>query len=169
MVRDILTYPHPLLRTPTKKVQVIDREIEELVRDMFETMYQADGVGLAANQIGVSLSVMVMDTTPKKEAPPVKLVLINPEVVSQEGSISYKEGCLSFPGLTVEVERFNKLQVRALNLRGEEVHYTLEGFPAVVFQHEMDHLMGITFVDRVKGLKRRMALERYSKLQKQRV
>ena len=167
MVRKILTFPHPILKTPTKEVDVIDKEIEGLVRDMFETMYHAEGVGLAANQIGESLRIMVIDTTPKKESPPVKLVLINPEVLSKEGSIKYVEGCLSFPGLTVEVERFRKLVVKAKDLTGEEKVYELEGFPAIVFQHEMDHLMGITFIDRVNGIKRRLALDKYAKLQKQ--
>ncbi|MCS6956846.1 MAG: peptide deformylase [Aquificaceae bacterium] len=167
MVRKILTFPHPILKTPTKEVDVIDKEIEGLVRDMFETMYHAEGVGLAANQIGESLRIMVIDTTPKKESPPVKLVLINPEVLSKEGSIKYTEGCLSFPGLTVEVERFRKLVVKAKDLTGEEKVYELEGFPAIVFQHEMDHLMGITFIDRVNGIKRRLALDKYAKLQKQ--
>ncbi|RMH79762.1 MAG: peptide deformylase [Acidobacteria bacterium] len=169
MVREILRFPHPILKKPTKKVDVIDREIRELVRDMFETMYHSEGVGLAANQIGVDLQVMVIDTTPRKESPPLKLVLINPEVIHSEGSLNYKEGCLSFPGLVVEVERNSKIQFKALDLEGEERTYELEGFPAIVFQHEMDHLMGITFLDRIKGLKKRLALERYAKLQKQRV
>ncbi len=167
MVRQILRFPHPLLKTPTKRVDVIDREIRELVKDMFETMYHAEGVGLAANQIGESLRIMVIDTSPKKEAPPLKLVLINPEVIQTEGSIRYREGCLSFPGLTVEVERFSKVVVKALDLEGEEKEYELEGFPAIVFQHEMDHLDGITFIDRVNGLKKRLALDKYAKLQKQ--
>lgn len=169
MIRNIVSFPHPILKTPTQRVDVIDKEITELVSDMFETMYNAEGVGLAANQVGVSLRLMVMDTSSKKESPPLKLVLINPEVVSAEGSTRYREGCLSFPGLTVEVERYNRLIVRALDLSGEEKEYELEGFPAIVFQHEMDHLMGITFIDRVNGLKRRLALERYAKLQKQKV
>ncbi|MCS6998234.1 MAG: peptide deformylase [Aquificaceae bacterium] len=169
MVREIVRFPNPVLKTPTQKVDVIDEEIRKLVRDMFETMHHAEGVGLAANQIGISLRVMVIDTTPKKDSPPTRLVLINPEVVSAEGVISYKEGCLSFPGLTLEVERHSKLKVKALNLEGEEREYNLEGFPAIVFQHEMDHLMGITFIDRVNGLRRRLALEKYSKLQKQKV
>lgn len=168
MIREIVRFPDPLLKTPTQKVDVVDDKIRELVRDMFETMYHADGVGLAANQIGVSLRVMVIDTTPKKESPPLKLVLINPEVLSAEGSIKYREGCLSFPGLMVEVERHSKIKVRALDLSGEEKEYQLEGFPAIVFQHEMDHLMGITFLDRLNGLRRRLALEKYMKLQKQR-
>lgn len=167
MVREIRQFPDPVLKTPTQKVDVIDREIEELVRDMFETMYHAEGVGLAANQIGVSLQIMVIDTTPKKDSPPLKLVLINPQVISAEGSVKYREGCLSFPGLTVEVERYSRVKVKALDLNGEEKEYDFEGFPAIVFQHEMDHLMGITFIDRLNGLRKRLALEKYAKLQKQ--
>ncbi|MCS7307974.1 MAG: peptide deformylase [Aquificaceae bacterium] len=167
MVREVVKFPHPVLKTPTQKVEVIDDSIKSLVKDMFDTMYHEEGVGLAANQIGVSLRVMVIDTSSKKEVPPIKLVLINPEVISADGSIKYKEGCLSFPGLVLEVERYSKLVVKALNLDGEERFYELEGFPAIVFQHEMDHLMGITFIDRVNGLKRRLALEKYAKLQKQ--
>ncbi len=167
MVREIVTYPAEILKKPTEKVDVVDREIRSLIRDMFDTMYQAEGVGLAANQIGVPLRIMVIDTTPKEEAPDLKLVLINPELVSSEGKIKYKEGCLSFPGLTVEVERARKVKVRGLSEEGEEVELELEGFPAIVFQHELDHLDGITFIDRLKGWRRRIALEKYKKLLKE--
>lgn len=166
-VRKIVRYPDPILKTPTLKVDVIDRDIVKLVEDMFETMYHAEGVGLAANQIGEPLRIMVIDTSPKKESPPVKLALINPELLGGQGSIKYREGCLSFPGLTVEVERYQKVRFRAMDLKGEIKEYELEGFPAIVFQHELDHLDGITFIDRVNGLKRRLALERYAKLQRQ--
>ncbi|WP_448587913.1 peptide deformylase [Thermocrinis sp.] len=166
-VRRIVKFPDPILKNPTLRVDVIDREIRRLVEDMFETMYKADGVGLAANQVGEPLRIMVIDTTQRKDSPPVKLVLINPELISAEGTISYREGCLSFPGLAVEVDRHRKVKFRAMDLEGELKEYELEGFPAIVFQHELDHLDGITFIDRVNGLKRRLALERYSKLQKQ--
>ncbi len=166
-VRKIVRFPDPILKTPTLRVDVIDRDIVKLVEDMFETMYHEEGVGLAANQIGEPLRIMVIDTSPKKEFPPVKLVLINPELLEGQGSIKYREGCLSFPGLTVEVDRYQKVRFRAMDLKGEIKEYELEGFPAIVFQHELDHLDGITFIDRVNGLKRRLALERYSKLQRQ--
>ncbi|RMG99174.1 MAG: peptide deformylase [Aquificota bacterium] len=169
MVRQILKFPNPVLKTPTQRVDVIDKEIKNLVQDMFDTMYHAEGVGLAANQIGVSLRIMVIDTSSKKDSPPLKLVLINPEVLSAEGKTTYKEGCLSFPGLVIEVERFSKVRVKAQDLNGEEKVYEFEGFPAIVFQHEMDHLDGITFIERVNGLRRRLALEKYAKLQRQKV
>ncbi len=167
MVREIVTYPAEVLTKPTRKVDSIDSDIETLIKDMFDTMYHAEGVGLAANQIGVPLSIMVIDTTPKDDAPDLKLVLINPEIVESEGKQKYKEGCLSFPGLSVEVERAKKVSVRALNEEGEEVELVLEDFPAIVFQHELDHLKGITFIDRLKGWRRRIALEKYRKLQKE--
>ena len=167
MVREIVTYPADVLTKPTDRVDVVDGEIERLIKDMFDTMYHAEGVGLAANQIGVPLSVMVIDTTPKEDAPDLKLVLINPEIVGSEGKIKYKEGCLSFPGLSVEVERARKVKVKALNEHGEPVEIELEDFPAIVFQHELDHLQGITFIDRLKGWRRRIALEKYRKLQKE--
>ncbi len=167
MVRDIVTYPAEILKKPTEEVKEIDGKIKKLIEDMFDTMYHAEGVGLAANQIGVSLKVMVIDTSPKEDAPDLKLVLINPEIVYTEGRTKYKEGCLSFPGLTVEVERFEKVGIRAIDENEREVELLLEGFPAIVFQHELDHLNGITFIDRLKGWKRRLALEKYKKLQKQ--
>ncbi len=167
MVRKIVTYPAEILTKPTQEVDIVDKEVRNLIKDMFETMYDAEGVGLAANQIGVPLKVMVIDTSPKEDAPPLKVVLINPRIVEKEGKIKYKEGCLSFPGLQVEVERAKKVRVEALNEHGEPTELTLEGFPAIVFQHEMDHLEGITFIDRLKAWRRRIALEKYKKILKE--
>lgn len=164
MVREVVKYPAEILKKPTEKVDVVDREIQSLIRDMFDTMYESDGVGLAANQIGVSLSIMVIDTTPKEDSPDLKLVLINPEVVSSSGKQKFKEGCLSFPGLSVEVERAKEVVVKAMNEHGEPIEITLSDFPAIVFQHELDHLQGITFIDRLKGWRKRLALEKYQKL-----
>jgi peptide deformylase len=167
MVREIVTYPADILKKPTEPVREIDGKVRDLIRDMFDTMYHAEGVGLAANQIGVGLSLMVIDTSLKEDAPDIKLVLINPRVVSAEGKTRFKEGCLSFPGLTVEVERYEKIEVVAIDEEGKEKTIQLEGFPAIVFQHELDHLKGITFLDRISSLRRRMALEKYKKLQKE--
>ncbi len=166
MVRPIVKYPDPVLKKPTDRVDVIDEEIRKIVQDMFDTMYHEEGVGLAANQIGIPLRIMVIDTTSKKDAPPVKAVLINPELLQSEGRITYREGCLSFPGLSVEVQRARRVLVRAWDLEGQVKEYDLEGFPAIVFQHEFDHLNGITFIDRLNGIKRRLALEKYARLQK---
>jgi len=167
MVREIVTYPAEILKRPTEKVEEINDEIRDLIRDMFETMYSAEGVGLAANQIGVPLSIMVIDTSIKEDSPDVKLVLINPEIINSEGKVRFKEGCLSFPGLSVEVERFEKVELKAIDEEGREKVYELEGFPAIVFQHELDHLKGITFLDRLSAWRRRLALEKYRKLQRE--
>jgi peptide deformylase len=167
MVRDIVKYPADILRKKTERVDVVDKEIRKLIRDMFDTMYEAEGVGLAANQIGVPLSIMVLDTSPKEDTPSIKLVLINPEIVESKGKQKFKEGCLSFPGLSVEVERAKEVKVKALNENGEPLDILLSDFPAVVFQHELDHLNGITFIDRLKGWRRRLALEKYQKLQRE--
>ncbi len=167
MVREIVRYPAEVLKRPTQRVDVIDKEIKKLIEDMFDTMYDADGVGLAANQVGVPLSILVLDTSPKEDAPDLKMVLINPEVVESRGKQKCKEGCLSFPGLSVEVERAKEVKVKALNEHGEPLEILLSDFPAVVFQHEFDHLKGITFLDRLKGWRRRLALEKYQKLLKE--
>ncbi len=169
MVRKIITFPAEILTKPTKRVEDFNTEIREIIKDMFDTMYSAEGVGLAANQIGIPLSILVIDTTPKEEAPNLRLVFINPRILNQEGRIKYKEGCLSFPGLSVEVERFKRVEVSALNEKAEEFRVILEDFPAVVFQHEYDHLQGITFIDRLKGWRKRLALERYKKILKERL
>ncbi|MCS7084314.1 MAG: peptide deformylase [Aquificaceae bacterium] len=161
----VLRFPHPILQKPTSLVSDIDSQVNNLVELMWQVMKEKDGVGLAANQIGVDKRVMVIDTSLREDSPVVKLALINPILVCGEGSLSFKEGCLSFPGLSLEVERFSKVYVKGLDLSGKEVEITLDGFPAIVFQHELDHLLGKTFLDRVSPIKRRMALERYKKLE----
>jgi len=164
MAGKIRRFPDPVLTKPTEPVKEVDGEVRKLIKTLFETMYEAEGVGLAANQIGEPISLLVIDTTPKEEEPPVKMALVNPELVEAEGKLKTKEGCLSFPGLSVEVVRAKKVKVRALNEEGEPVEVVLEGFPAVVFQHEFDHLQGVTFLDRLPPWRRRMALEKYKKL-----
>ncbi|NPB06183.1 MAG: peptide deformylase [Aquificae bacterium] len=163
----IRVFPDPVLTTPTEKVTAVDGEVKKLIKEMFRVMYEAEGVGLAANQIGEPVRLLVVDTSLKEGVEPVKLVLINPEITHREGSVKSKEGCLSFPGLTVELKRARKVTVKGLNEEGEEVELTLEGFPAVVLQHELDHLMGRTFLDHLPAWRRRLALERYRKLLKE--
>ncbi|MEN3034409.1 MAG: peptide deformylase [Aquificaceae bacterium] len=162
----VLKFPHPILQKPTSVVEDISKEIKDLTEIMWQVMKEKEGVGLAANQIGVDKRVMVIDTSPREDSPPVKLVLINPNLIYGEGSITFKEGCLSFPGLSLQVERFSKVYIKGFDLSGKELELTLEGFPAIVFQHELDHLLGKTFLDRVSPIRRRMALERYRKLEK---
>lgn len=162
-VRDILLYPNDVLTTPTEPVEEVTDEIRELVRDLTETMYDAPGIGLAAPQIGVSKRVAVIDIS-KADEPAELRVLINPEIVSRSGDITWEEGCLSFPSLYEKIDRANDVVVRALNEKGEEYEIEASELLAVALQHEIDHLDGVLFIDRMSHLKRRRALKRYKKI-----
>jgi len=140
----IVTKEDPLLRKESKKVKEIDDKVKRIISDMFETMYATDtGVGLAAPQIGILKQIIVIDT--QDEEP---MALINPEIISKEGEIDSEEGCLSCPEEYGYVKRAEKVTVRALNEKGEEIEIEAEGFLAVVLQHETDHLKGILFIDK---------------------
>ncbi len=158
-VRRIVKYGDPVLATPTRLVTDITQETRDLVRDMIETMYAAPGVGLAANQVGVSLRVAVIDVTAGQE-PDRAIVLINPQVIEQEGRQVEEEGCLSVPGYTEFVQRPARAVVRALDLEGRE--YTMEGTEllARAFCHETDHLDGRLFLERLAGIKRQLITKR---------
>ncbi|AEF19840.1 MULTISPECIES: peptide deformylase [unclassified Hydrogenobaculum] len=167
---EIVTFPNEILKRKTNPVKSIDAEIKEIIKEMKETMYKNDGIGLAANQVNIPLSIMVIDTTSREDdQEKFKDVLINPTVLAKEGEIKFKEGCLSFPGLQVEVVRAKEITIKAINEREEEVILNLSGLPAIVFQHEFDHLNGITFLDRLSGIKKRLALEKYQKMLKEKV
>ena len=166
-VRDIVIYPAEVLKRPTRNVEDINDEILGIIRDMWDTMYEKDGVGLACNQIGLDYSVIVVDTTVKEGVQPVKLTLINPQIIASEGKQTYKEACLSVPGISAEVERAYWIKVKALTPKGQEEIFEFEGFPAVVVQHEIDHLGGKVFLERLKGLKKRLALDKYKKILRQ--
>jgi peptide deformylase len=161
-IRRIVKFGDPVLAAPTEPVATIDNEIRLLVRDMVETMYAAPGVGLAANQIGVGLRVAVIDTTAGQE-PGHLIVMINPQVVEQEGKQIEEEGCLSIPGFTEFVTRPSRAVVRAVDLEGRE--YTMEGreLLARAFCHETDHLDGRLFIDRLGGIKRQLLTKRVRK------
>jgi len=161
-VRDIVIYPEEVLATRGERVEEITPEIRELVADMVETMYAAPGVGLAAQQVGVALQVAVVDVTVGEE-PEQLLVLINPEIVAEEGSQVDEEGCLSFPGITEMVERPLKVTLRALDLEGEEYEVEGEGFLARAFCHEIDHLNGVLFTERMSSLKRQFVRRKIRK------
>ena len=145
-------YPAPVLKMKTEKILNIDDSIRLLAEDMLETMYKAPGVGLAAPQIGRSISLVVAD--PGEVDKPSPLILINPEIIAHEGEACITEGCLSVPDYTAEVPRHRKIIVRAYTLEEKEVELTLEDFPAIILQHELDHLQGILFIDRISRLKR---------------
>jgi peptide deformylase len=148
MRRRILTYPDPFLSTIALPVECVDGKIRELIRDMFETMYDAKGVGLAATQVGVGKRVIVVDVSPaEEEAKP--LALVNPEVVRRTGQVEGTEGCLSVPGVEGTVCRAESVVVRGKNEHGDPVTVEAQGILSRALQHEIDHLDGILFVDRL--------------------
>jgi peptide deformylase len=161
-VRDIVLYPDDVLTTPTEEVEEVDDEIRQLVQDLADTMYDAPGVGLAAPQIGVLKRVCVIDVSGPEEQNDLK-VLINPEIVSKSGDITWEEGCLSFPQLYEKIDRAHDVVVRALDEEGEEYEIEASELLAVAMQHEIDHLDGVLFIDHMSHLKRRRALKRYRK------
>jgi peptide deformylase len=146
-------YPSPELTTRAEEVSTIDDELRRLVADMVETMYAASGVGLAANQVGVTRRLAVMDVS-AGENPDDLYVMINPEIVESDGAESDEEGCLSFPGLTEIVTRPQRVTMRALNLDGKIYTLEGEGLLARAICHEVDHLNGVLFVDRLTGFKK---------------
>ena len=161
-IRRIVKFGDPVLGTPTMRVAGIDDEIRLLVRDMVETMYAAPGIGLAANQIGVSLRVAVIDVTAGQEQGHL-IVMINPQVIEHEGKQVEEEGCLSIPGFTEFVTRPARAIVRATDLEGQE--FTMEGreLLARAFCHETDHLDGKLFIERLAGIKRQLITKRVRK------
>ena len=147
----ILEYPDPRLRIRAEPVTEVDETIRILVADMLETMYEAPGIGLAATQVDVHKRVLVLDLSEERNQP---FCLINPEIVSKEGQTSHEEGCLSVPGVYEEVERAERVSIKALNEKGEPIEMEAEGLLAICIQHEMDHLEGKLFVDYLSELKR---------------
>lgn len=167
MLREILLWPHPTLKKKAEPVRELNPETRALVSDLFETMYAAEGVGLAAPQVGVLLRVIVLDTTPRQpESGP--LAMINPILVSQEGSTVFQEGCLSIPGEAEEVERAATVTVRYLDPEGREQTLRCEGLLAIAVQHEVDHLEGVVFVDHLSALKRELIRKRMKRLKTER-
>lgn len=160
MVRKILSYPDPELKKKSLPVTVINDKLRELVNDMAETMYDAPGVGLAAPQIGVHQRVIVIDVAGKDEAPDL-IVAINPVIIHADGEVYEEEGCLSVPKYAANVRRHAMVVVKALNLDGEEVSWKAEGLLAIAFQHEIDHLDGILFIDHISPLKRDIFRRKY--------
>ncbi len=167
MERDIVIYPAEVLKERAEEVREFNQEVRDLVNDLFETMYRKGGVGLAANQIGVLKRVLVIDLHSRTEKQgKEQLVLINPEIISQEGEVVKEEGCLSLPGLYRKVKRAAYVKVKAQNVEGEEFELEAEGLLARALQHEIDHLNGIVFIDRLSPIQKRLALEKYRKLKR---
>ncbi|HAB56249.1 MAG TPA: peptide deformylase [Cellvibrionales bacterium] len=162
-ILDILEFPDPQLRTIARPVKEVDARIQQLISDMTETMYDAEGIGLAATQVNVHRQVVVIDVSEERDTP---LVFINPSIEVLDPELhSYQEGCLSVPGYYEEVSRPTGVKVKALNEKGESFEIITDGLLAVCVQHEMDHLNGKLFVDYISALKRNRIKQ---KLQKER-
>ena len=159
---EIVTFPHPALKTKAGEVNSVNPDLEKLVQDLAETMYHAPGIGLAANQVGVLQQVAVVDVSGPEEAKNL-VVLVNPRIVAAEDSEALEEGCLSVPGFRAEVKRAARLTVRAKNLKGEDIEIHAEGLFARALQHEIDHLQGKLFLDRIGRLKRSQIIREIKK------
>ncbi len=165
-LRDIIILPDKRLRSVSKPVVAIGDEIRTLVADMFETMYEAPGIGLAAIQVGVPSRVIVMDLS-KREAEAEPRVFINPEITwSSEEQSLYEEGCLSIPDVHEDVERPARVKIRYLDLEGKPHEEDAEGLFATCIQHEVDHVNGVLFVDHISKLKRERIIKKFTKAAK---
>jgi peptide deformylase len=160
----ILEYPDPRLRTRAQVVAIVDDAVRQLAEDLLETMYAANGVGLAATQVDVHRRVIALDVSETRDQP---LILINPELVTAEGKGPAEEGCLSLPGIYDKLSRPTHIRIRALDLQGKPIEMNAEGLLAVCIQHEMDHLEGKLFVDYLSELKRQLIRRRLEKERKQ--
>ena len=162
----ILEFPDPRLRTlavPVDSSRLADPAFQRLIDDMFETMYEAPGIGLAASQVDVHQRFMVIDVSEDKSRP---LVFVNPEISARSGEQVYQEGCLSVPGIFADVTRANEITVHALDRHGQPFELAVDGLLAVCIQHEMDHLLGKLFVDYLSPLKREMVRKKLAKQRK---
>jgi peptide deformylase len=161
---NILEFPDRRLRTVAKPVIRVDDGLHRLIDDMFETMYAAPGIGLAASQVDVHQRLLVLDVSENHDAP---MVFVNPEILASEGDQVYQEGCLSVPGIYADVHRAEHIRVRALDRDGNPFESDAHGLLAVCIQHEMDHLVGKMFVDYLSPLKREMVKKKLAKARKE--
>lgn len=165
-ILDIVLHPHPTLYKPAKPVTEFDATLHTLLDDMAETMYASNGVGLAANQVNVLQRVILIDPSPVDEEPQL-VELINPKIVHKEGQITWEEGCLSFPGVYEKVKRAHACTVQYQDRHGNPQEISGEELLSVVLQHEIDHIDGICFTQRMGPTKRRMLLKEFARLQRE--
>jgi peptide deformylase len=165
MILKIVKYPEPVLSRPGEPVTEFNSDLRKLVDDMFETMYAGQGIGLAAPQVAVSKRLIVMDLA-IADGPKEKLVLVNPEIVSHQGRIYEEEGCLSFPDIREKVVRHAMVRVRAQDIKGDWFEMEGDDLLSRCFQHEIDHVDGVLFLERMTPLKRSMCLRRIRKMQR---
>lgn len=164
----IYEYPHPILKQKAEKVAAVDDKLRKLLDDMLETMYAANGCGLAAPQIGLSKRIVVIDIAHEGEEP-APLYMVNPEIIwHSEDTETCEEGCLSLPEMRAEVERPASVKIRYLDYDGKECELLAEDFLAVAAQHEIDHLDGILYIDHLSRLKRQMVVKKLEKSRKER-
>ena len=161
-VLEILKYPHPLLKKRSQEIEKIDENIRQLIQDMTETMYDANGVGLAACQVGVGKRIIVLDVSPMDPEQDL-FALINPEIVAEEEEIDHEEGCLSVPDCQEIIKRKQKVRIRGMSSEGKEVELEAQGILAIALQHEVDHLNGVLILDRMSGLKREIYRNKHRK------
>ncbi|HUD56445.1 MAG TPA: peptide deformylase [Terracidiphilus sp.] len=166
MILKIVKYPEPILQQPGEPVTEFDGELRKFVADLFDTMYASQGIGLAAQQVGVAKRITVVDLSQGKD-PAQKLVLINPEVISREGKQYEEEGCLSFPDIREKVSRAAKVSIRAQDEKGKWFEMDGEELLSRAFQHEIDHLDGMLFIFRMSALKRDLNLRKIRKMQRE--
>ena len=148
---EVLKYPHPILQYKCKPLQKINQEFREIVAEMFEIMYASSGVGLAANQVGLPFQLFVMNATGNREETGEEYVFINPVILKKNGNVIDNEGCLSFPDIHADVVRSETIEFESISLSGEEQHFQWKARPARIVQHELDHLNGMCFVDRLSA------------------
>ena len=164
MPLEVLQFPDPRLKLKSRPVTAVNDALRPLAAEMIQVMYDEPGIGLAAPQVGHAIRLVVMDTVWNEEgAEREPTVIINPQILTREGQIEWEEGCLSVPDFTADVERSEHVVVRYTNLEGEEVTEDVTGLRAVCFQHEIDHLDGILFIDRIGRLKRSLYVKRRKK------
>ena len=168
-LRQILTEPNKILRQKSLEVDKVDKDLQNLMDDMLETMYAAPGIGLAAIQVGVPKRIIVLDIAPK-EAPKNPMFFINPKVIEKSINCStYEEGCLSVPGQFAEIDRPAKCHIKYLDYYGQPKEIKATGMLATCIQHEMDHLEGILFIDYLSKLKKSMIIKKLSKIKSTRI
>lgn len=163
---NIIEFPDPRLRKIATPVEAFDVDLGRLIDDMFETMYSAQGIGLAATQVDVHKQLLLLDVSETRDQPHV---YINPRIIESEGSETCEEGCLSVPGIYAEVSRAEKIRISARDPNGNQFERELDGIHAVCFQHEMDHLKGKLFIDYLSPLKQRMVRKKLEKQRRQEI
>lgn len=157
---EVLIYPDKRLLTAARPVEHVDEHVRSIAESMIVTLYKEEGVGLAATQVGIPLRMLAVDTTEEKQS---AQILINPEITERHGEVVSSEGCLSFPGLYIEVLRAEKIVITATNLNNQPIHIEAEGLLSRCLQHEVDHLDGVVFIDHLSSLKRSRAEKKFFK------